>query len=94
MADTRKMIEQLNALTAGEIRGDLELFAFIYGENAKEHLKLEEIKEFSFWDNGQSVVIYDEQQAIFDCNYEFCYGLKRLTTCFDKNGLYHEFKNY
>ena len=94
MADTRKMIEQLNALTAGEVRGDLELFTFLYGENAKKFLKLEEIKEFSFWDNGQSVIIYDDSRVIFDCNYEICYGLKRLTTCYNKSGLYHEFKNY
>lgn len=94
MADTRKMVEQLNALTAGEVRGDLELFTFIYGENAKEHLKLEEIKEFTFLDNGQSVIIYDALKVVFDCNYEICYGLKRLTTCYNKDGLYHTFKNY
>lgn len=94
MSDTRKMIEQLNALTSGEIRGDLELFSFLYGEVAKNELKLDSIKDFSFWDNGQSVIVYEGQQAIFDCNYEICYGLKRLTTCYNKEGLYHEFKNY
>lgn len=94
MADTRKMIEQLIALTSEEIRGDLELFSFLYGEEAKNALGLDSIKGFSFWDNGQSVIVYEGQQAIFDCNYEICFGLKRLTTCYNKKGLFHEFKNY
>lgn len=85
--------EKLGALTAGEIRGDLERFIFIYGKMAVETLGLEKITNFSFWDNGRSVVIYTGSQAVFDCNYDIFYGLKRLTTCYNKNGLFCEFNN-
>lgn len=88
------IIEKLEALTAGEIRGKKELFSFLYGENASKKLNIESIEDFSFWDNGQSVIIYNGTQAIFDCNYEVVYGVKRLTTCYNKNGLFCEFKNY
>lgn len=33
------------------------------------------------------------KQAVFDCNYDIFYGLKRLTTCYNKNGLFFEFNN-
>ena len=88
------IIEKLEALTAGEVRGNLEKFIFLYGENASKKLNIESIEDFSFWDNGQSVIIYNGTQAIFDCNYEVVYGVKRLTTCYNKNGLFCEFKNY
>ena len=52
------LYEKLDTLTAGEIRGNLERFTFIYGEKAVETLGLEKIKDFSFWDNGRSVIIY------------------------------------
>ena len=87
------LYEKLDTLTAGEIRGNLERFTFIYGEKAVEVLGLEKIKDFSFWDNGRSVIIYTETQAIFDCNYVFFCGSKRLTTCYNKNGLFCEFNN-
>ena len=86
--------EKLEALTAGEVRGDLEKFIFIYGKNAVDKLGLENVKDFSFWDNGQSVIIYSGRQIIFDCNYDYFYGLKRLTTCYNASGLFHEFINY
>ena len=89
-----KMVEILEELTAHETRGDLETFTHLYGENAVKQLNLGNISEFSFWDNGQTVLIYDGRSVVFDCNYEICYGLKRLTTCYDKNGLFFEFKNY
>nr|DAZ45850.1 MAG TPA: hypothetical protein [Caudoviricetes sp.] len=85
--------EKLDTLTAGKIRGNLEKFTFIYGKKAVETLGLEKIKDFSFWDNGQSVIIYTGTQAVFDCNYDFFYGLKRLTTCYNKSGLFFEFNN-
>ena len=88
------IIEKLEALTAGEIRGKKELFVFLYGEKASEKLNIESIEDFSFWDNGQSVIIYKGAQAVLDCNYEEVFGLKRLTTCYNKNGLFCEFKNY
>ena len=87
------LYEKLDTLTAGEIRGNLEKFTFIYGKKAVETLGLEKIKDFSFWDNGQSVIIYTGAQAVFDCNYDIFYGLKRLTTCYNKNGLFCEFNN-
>lgn len=85
--------EKLDTLTAGEIRGNLEKFIFIYGKKATKILELEKIANFSFWDNGQSVIIYTGSQAIFDCNYDVFYGLKRLTTCYNKSGLFYEFNN-
>lgn len=85
--------EKLEILTAGEVRGDLEKFIFLYGEKSAKKLELEKVKDFSFWDNGQSVIIYSGRNVVFDCNYDCFYGLKRLTTCYDKNGLYHEFSN-
>lgn len=88
------IINVLTALTADEVRGDLSLFNTLYGENASKKLDLAKIEKFSFWDNGQSVIIYDDNKAIFDCNYEVCYGLKRLTTCYNRDGLFIEFKNY
>lgn len=83
--------EKLNTLTAGEVRGNLEKFIFIYGEKAVKILELEKITDFSFWDNGRGVIIYTGSQAIFDCNYDIFYGLKRLTTCYNKSGLFCEF---
>ena len=85
--------EKLNILTAGEVRGKLEKFISIYGEKAVKILKLEKITDFSFWDNGRSVIIYKGPQAVFDCNYDIFYGLKRLTTCYNKSGLFYEFNN-
>lgn len=87
------LYEKLDTLTAGEIRGNLEKFTFIYGKMAVEALELEKITDFSFWDNGRSVIIYTGTQAVFDCNYDIFYGLKRLTTCYNKNGLFFEFNN-
>lgn len=89
-----EIIRNLEALTAREVRGDLELFKFFYGEKPVVPLNLENIKNFSFWDNGQSVLIYEGRQCLYDCNYEIVYGLKRLTTCYSKDGLVAEFKNY
>ena len=94
MENTRKMIEQLDALTADEVRGDLKLFRYLYGEKPVDPLNLEEIKDFSFWDNGQTVLIYSGNQCIYDCNYSKFYGLKRLTSCYSKNGLVVDLKNY
>ena len=88
------IIEKLEALTAGEIRGKQDLFIFLYGIKASEKLNIKSIEDFSFWDNGQSIIIYNGTQAIFDCNYEVVYGVKCLTTCYNKNGLFCEFKNY
>lgn len=85
--------EKLNTLTAGEICGNLEKFISIYGERATEILKLEKITDFSFWDNGQSVIIYKGPQAVFDCNYDIFHSSKRLTTCYNKSGLFYEFNN-
>ena len=85
--------EKLNILTAGEVRGNLEKFISIYGGKAAKVLKLEKITDFSFWDNGRSVIIYTGSQAIFDCNYDIFHGSKRLTTCFNKSGLFYEFNN-
>ena len=85
--------EILDTLTAGEIRGNLEKFIFVYGEKAAKILELEKITDFSFWDNGRSVIIYTGAQAFFDCNYDIFYGLKRLTTCYNKNGLFCKFNN-
>lgn len=85
--------EKLEIITAGEVRGDLEKFIFLYGEKATKKLELEKVKDFSFWDNGKSVIIYSGRNVVFDCNYDYFYGLKRLTTCYDKNGLYYEFSN-
>lgn len=55
--------EKLDTLTAGEIRGNLEKFIFIYGAKAAKILELEKIADFSFWDNGRSVIIYTGSQA-------------------------------
>lgn len=85
--------KKLDILTAGELRGNLEKFTFIYGKMAVETLGLEKIKDFSFWDNGRSVIIYTGAQAVFDCNYDFFCGSKRLTTCYNKGGLFFEFNN-
>lgn len=85
--------EKLDTLTAGEIRGNLEKFIFIYGKKTAKILELEKIEDFSFWDNGQSVIIYTGSQAVFDCNCDIFYGLKRLTTCYNKSGLFYEFNN-
>ena len=93
MAKAKEILEKLEALTADEVRGDLELFRYLYGEKPVELLKLEEIKDFSFWDNGKTVLIYSGKQCIYDCNYSLFYGLKRLTSCYSKNGLVAEFKN-
>ena len=40
--------EKLDTLTAGEIRGNLEKFIFIYGKKAAKILELEKIADFSF----------------------------------------------
>ncbi len=90
---TNEIITKLNTLTAGEVRGNLELFKYLYGEKPVEPLNLETIKDFSFWDNGQTVLIYDGRQCIYDCNYDTFYGLKRLTSCYSKSGLVAEFVN-
>lgn len=85
--------EKLDTLTAREIRGNLEKFTFIYGAKAAKILELEKIADFSFWDNGRSIIIYAGLQAVFDCNYDIFCGLKRLTTCYNKSGLFYEFNN-
>ena len=89
-----EIIKTLEALTSNEVRGDLKLFKTLYGSSAIDKLNLEHIKDFSFWDNGQSVIIYSGRKIIFDCNYEICYGLKRFTTCYNLDGLYYKFSNY
>lgn len=91
MANVKEMIQRLNALTEHEVRGDLKLFRYLYGEKPVEPLKLEEIKDFSFWDNGQTVLIYSGSRCVYDCNYSKFYGLKRLTTCYSNNGHVVEF---
>ena len=78
-----KIVEMLEALTAGEIYStDLEIFKYLYGEKPIKPLKLEEIKEFAFWDNGQTVLIYNGRQIVYECIYNEIYGIKRLTSCF------------
>lgn len=91
---TTEIIKTLEALTADKVRGDLELFKRLFGKKPVEPLELENIKDFSFWDNGQTVLIYEGKQCIYDCNYEVCYGLKRLTSCYSNQGLVAEFSNY
>ena len=62
-------------------------------ESTDYECELEKITDFSFWDNGRSVIIYAGSQAVFDCSYDIFYGLKRLTTCYNKSGLFYEFDN-
>lgn len=85
------IVENLMELTKGEIYGNLELFKKIYGEYAAEKLGLESFADFSFWDNGQTILIYTGRQVIFDCNYEEYAGRKNLTSCYSKNGLFADF---
>lgn len=40
--------EKLDTLTAGEIRGNLEKFIFIYGEKTAKILELEKIEDFNY----------------------------------------------
>lgn len=94
MTNVKEILGRLSALTTNEVRGDLKLFHCLYGEKPISPLKLGEIKDFSFWDNGQSVLIYEGQQCVYDCSYSEFYGLKRLTRCYSKNGLVAEFENY
>lgn len=85
------IVDNLLELTNGEICGNLEPFQKIYGEIAVEKLGLENFADFSFWDNGQTVLIYDGRQIILDCNYEEYAGRKSLTSCYSKNGLVADF---
>ena len=84
------MINQLYELTKGEMCGNLDLFKSVFGNEAAEKLS-KEIEFFSFWDNSPTVIIYDGRQAVFDCNYDERKGKKQLTTCYDRNGLFHDF---
>lgn len=85
------IVENLLELVNGEICGNLVLFQKIYGEIAVEKLGLENFADFSFWDNGQTVLIYDGRQVIFDCNYEEYARRKSLTSCYSSNGLFANF---
>lgn len=87
------IVENLIELTKGEICGNLELFKKIYGKIAVEKLGLEAFGDFSFWDNGQTVLIYDGKQVVFDCNYSEYAGKKSLTICYSKSGLFADFAN-
>ena len=87
-----EIIETLSELTKGETWGNLELFNNIFGCDAGEKLS-ENIQDFSFWDNGQTVLIYDGRQIIFDCNYTEYNHKKHLTSCYGKNGLAFDFEN-
>lgn len=63
------------------------------GKKVAKILEFEKITDFSFWDNGRSVIVYTGSQAVFDCNYDIFYGLKRLASCYNKSGLFYEFNN-
>lgn len=93
MTNVKEISERLSALIADEVKGDLRLFCYLYGEKPVVPLKLEEIKDFSFWDNGQNVLIYEGNQCIYNCCYDKFYGLKRLTHCYYKNKLIIKFEN-
>lgn len=81
------------ALSKGEIRGDLQKFITIYGEDVAEALHLETVPDFSFWDNERSVIIYSGSKAIYDCcYYEFC-GFKKITNCYNREGLFCTINN-
>lgn len=86
------IIETLAELTKGQVYGNLEVFKKIFGEDAGEKLSKNN-SDFSFWDNGQTVLIYDGRQIIFDCNYTECNHKKQLTSCYGKNGLAFDFEN-
>lgn len=80
----------LAQLTDGEIYGDLERFAKLYGQEVAQKLSAN-IESFSFYDNTQSVLVYDGKQLVFDCNYTEHNHKKRLTSCYNKNGLFCDF---
>ena len=85
------MIQTLTELTKGEIFGDLERFKKTFGDVAAEKLS-ENIKNFSFWDNGQNVLIYDGMKIVLDCNYTEFKGKKHLTSCYCNTGLAFDFE--
>lgn len=86
------IIEVLTSLMDGEIFGDSTLFKEIYGDKEFEILS-ESIKDFHFYDNGQSVIIYDGRSVVYDCNYAEYYCKKQLTTCYCRTGLFFDFSN-
>lgn len=83
----------LIALSAGEIRGDLQKFIIVYGEEDTKALGLESMPDFSFWDNGRSVIIYSGNKAIYDCCYYESFGFRKITTCYNRDGLFCDLDN-
>lgn len=86
------IIEVLNELLSGEIWGKGKEFVNIYGEKAYTILK-KGIQDFNFYDNGQTVLVYDGRKLLYDCNYEEINGRKRLTTCYCREGLFCNMQN-
>ena len=61
---TNAIIEKLEALTAGEIRGKQDLFIFLYGEKASEKLNIKSIEDWQRRDDlfFEELRKRDEQQ--------------------------------
>lgn len=87
------MIRVLNELMKNEVYGSLEDFKQTYycGTGVAQDLQLNEIPDFTFYDNGQECNIYDGRKLIYSCNYiEYC-GVKHITTVYNSKGLFTEF---
>lgn len=87
------IIEMLSQLTKGEIYGNKEHFENIYycALGIIQDLSLDKIS-FTFYDNGQEVLIYTENKIAYSCNCtEYC-NVKFITSIYNKDGLYREYE--
>jgi hypothetical protein len=88
------IIDTLLALTKGETCGNAKQFetAYYCGMGIIQALKLDEIPDFTFHNNGQELLIYDGRQLIYSCNYtEYC-NVKIIISAYNKDGLYYSYE--
>lgn len=87
------MINMLLELTKGETHGNKEQFETNYycGLGVIQDLELDKTA-FTFRDNGQEILIYQDRKILYACNYtEYC-DTKFITSIYNNDGLYREYE--
>lgn len=82
------IVETLIELTKGERSGKLLDFykGYINGKTIAERIEAKS-DTFSFFDNGQELLIYEDRKIKYSCNYTELYGKKHITEVWGEEGL-------
>lgn len=88
------IINNVIELTQHETRGNKTQFQQIY-YNASEFVQGLFKDMTGFYDNGQELLIYNNDKIIYSCSYEEYYDLKIITNVYDIKGeVYNEAIDY